>query len=313
MLTLIVGILLVVLSVPLSLYGIYYSALSLLISFILLKPYRVLRELLLGTHIILPTTRGRTFFLVERRRGARREYWYGAYLEFTDVHYGVSDLDVKSFIGRARAVLEGIMFDPNANYTFIVKRRNGRTRVFLQVLVRDVDRNALKPRMQALLGSILKHLRTHGIEARITSVDEAKSIRIRKTPKSRRALSITLAIIVLILLFLRLRIIIGQNIVAGDTGQSMAISDLWLCYLLASLLPIAFSTGSYYKVVSPHRVLLSNEAIYTTPSPYDVYNASRWVHQIFNTSGDFTLILKLRPAPHPVLDAIESKAYKLYE
>ncbi|RLG64324.1 hypothetical protein DRN89_02770, partial [archaeon] len=144
-----IGIVLLITSIGIYQYSPPFSILSLILSFIFIKPYRVLEELLLGTHVILPTTKGRTFFLVERRRGARREYWYGAYLEFKDVHYGVSDLDAKTFIGRARAILEGIMFDPNANYTFIIKRRNGRTRVFLQVIVKDVEKRNLKPRMQS--------------------------------------------------------------------------------------------------------------------------------------------------------------------
>jgi len=301
-----VGVSLLVLAVLVFQFGVLYSGLALLASFILLRPYKILGEILLGSHIILPTARGRTFFLVEKRRGARREYWYGAYLEFTDIHYGVSDLDVKSFISRARAVLEGIMFDPNANYTFIVKRRNGMTRVFLQVLVRDVDRNALKPRMQSLLRGIGKHLKTYGIESRIARIEDVEDLlKVRKIEKSRRLLVVLGLAILGVLIGLRLRLII---LMSAPTG----LPDLYLLFLFASLLPLVLYKSGY-RVSSPTRVLLSNESVYTIPTPYDVYNSSRWLHSILNTSGDFTLILKLRPAPQVVIDAVESKAYKLYE
>jgi|GEM_PF-821898 len=302
-----IGIVLLITSIGIYQYSPPFSILSLILSFIFIKPYRVLEELLLGTHVILPTTKGRTFFLVERRRGARREYWYGAYLEFKDVHYGVSDLDAKTFIGRARAILEGIMFDPNANYTFIIKRRNGRTRVFLQVIVKDVEKRNLKPRMQSLLTSILKHLRSHGVEAELVEVEEVGEIvKFKKRGVHGQLLIITMVVGLLVLIGFRINLILHR-------GYPVTLFDAVFLYALASVLPVAFTRKPHYKIASPLKVLLSNESVYTIPSPYDVYNASRWVHQIFNTSGDFTLTLKLRPAPRAVIDAIESKAYKLYE
>ena len=306
-LVLAIGILLLLVSMCLFQYSILFSIVVLMISFILIKPHRLLEELLLGTRIVLPTTRGRTFFLVERRRGARREYWYGAYLELTDVHYGVPDLDIRTFIGRARTVLEGVMFDPNANYAFIVKRRGEKTRVFLQAIVKDLEKRNLKPRMQNLLTSILKHLKSHGVEARLAKVEEIDEVlKFEEVGITRRAFIIILLIGILSLIGLRTNLILH-----GST--TVIAPDMLLIYALVSILPSAFSRTPHYKIISPLKILLSNEAVYTIPTPYDVYNASKWVHQVFNTSGDFTLILKLRPAPQAVLDAIESKAYKLYE
>lgn len=218
-------------------------------------------------------------------------------LELVNPRHGVLDLEPIQFYGQSKYLIDGLIVDPDVEYSFIYVKTGGKLKAYLKISLRGENSSQLRDRIKNICGQIRNHLKLLGIGSSVARYPEE----LLKVVRARSYRKHLLPLMPACLLGLLASYVL------------LKLASLYLFLLLVHGYITYRKLGRAFAVEKSVLVLQKNESMYGNPTALDVAQRARWVYNLLNSLVDSTLVLTIRRASEDFSSSIERESYRVYE